>query len=80
MTKWAVEFDNDDGMWLRTSPTTHALSQAGYAVGGFRIGWDGAKTYTLHRFEDGRYLTIFETESLDQLNAYINLLLPSKEG
>jgi hypothetical protein len=80
MTKWAVEFDDDDGMWLRSSPTTYALQKAGYAAGAFRDEKTREKTYTLHRMENGNYPIIFETESLDQLNAYINLLLPPKEG
>jgi hypothetical protein len=79
MKKWAVEFDDDDGMWLRTSPTTHALSAAGYAAGAFKDEKTGVRTYTLHRKEDGNYPIVFETESLDQLNAYINLLLPPKD-
>ena len=72
MTKWCVEFDTDDGMWLRSSLTTYALAKAGYAAGAFRNEKTGVKTYTLHRMENGLYPIVLETESLDQLNAYIN--------
>jgi hypothetical protein len=85
VSKWAVEFDDDDGMWLRTSPTTRALSATGYVVGAFRDEKTGVRTYTLHRKEADvgfalcHYPIVFETESLDQLNGYINLLLPPKD-
>lgn len=82
--KWGVEFDDDAGMWLRTSPTTHALFKAGYAAGAFRDEKTGVKTYTLHRKSndprESAYPIIFETETLDELNAYINLILPPRES
>jgi hypothetical protein len=78
--KWRVEFDDDDGVWLRSSTTTVVLHINGYAVGAFRNEKTGLRTYTLHRMENGLYPIVLETESLDQLNAYINLLLPPKEG
>ncbi len=78
MSKWKVVFD--DGVWLYSSPTTVALHNAGYAVGAFYDEKTGKKTYTLHRVDDKGYPIIFETENLDELNAYINLLLPPKES
>ena len=76
--RWGVEFEDDDGMWLHSSPTTQALYQAGYAAGAFRDTAKGTKTYTLHRADDEGYPIIFETENLDELNNYINLILPPK--
>ena len=81
--RWGVEFDDDDGMWLHSSPTTTALRSAGYAAGAFRNERTGMKTYTLHRMSNdpngSAYPIIFETESLDELNNYINLILPPKD-
>jgi len=77
--RWGVEFDSDDGMWLISSPTTTALQKAGYAAGAFRNERTGMKTYTLHRADDKGYPIIFETENLDELNNYINLILPPKD-
>lgn len=74
--KWKIEFDEDNGMWLYTSETTHALNRAGYAAGGYLDHKTGKKFYTLHKADDRGYPIIHETESLDELNAYINLILP----
>ncbi len=71
--KWEVKFVDD--VWLESNGTTVALNQAGYAAGAFRDK-TGVRTYTLHRADDRGYPIIFETEDLDQLNAYINLILP----
>jgi len=76
--KWRVEFDDDAGMWLRSSTTTMTLHINGYAVGGFRNERTGIKTYTLHRADDKGYPIIFETEDLEELNRYINLILPQE--
>jgi len=79
--RWGVKVDeDDDGLWLFTSPATYALHKAGYAVGAFLDEKTGAKTYTLHRADDKGYSIIFETDTLDQLNAYINLILPPKDA
>ena len=78
MKKWSVEFDEDGGMWLYTSPSTRALASAGYAVGAFRDEKTGVKTYTLHRADDKGYPIIFETTDLDELNRYLNLILPQE--
>jgi hypothetical protein len=76
--KWSVEFE--DGVWLESNQTTLALNRAGYAAGAFKDDKTGVHTYTLHRVSDDlngpAYPIIFETEDLDQLNAYINLILP----
>ena len=80
MKKWSVEFDEDIGMWLISSPSTYALHKAGYAVGAFLDEKTGVKTYTLHRRETDGYPIIHETESLDELNAYINLILPPRNA
>lgn len=72
--KWSVEFE--DGVWLESNQTTLALNRAGYAAGAFKDDKTGVYTYTLHRADDRGYPIIFETEDLDQLNAYINLILP----
>lgn len=83
MSKWKVEFDDDEGMWLRSSPTTRALLLNGYAVGGFRDEKTGVRTYTLHRVglpTETAYPIIYETEDLEQLNAFINLVLPPDTG
>ena len=76
--KWSVEFV--DGVWLESNQTTVALNRAGYAAGAFEDDKTGLRTYTLHRISDDlngpAYPIIFETEDLDQLNAYINLILP----
>lgn len=78
--KWSVEFEDDGSLWLMSSATTHALNRAGYAAGAFKDDKTGLRTYTLHRVSDDlngpAYPIIFETESLEQLNAYINLILP----
>lgn len=74
--KWRVEFDDDAGMWLRSSKTTMTLHINGYAVGGVRDNKTGIKTYTLHRADDKGYPIIFETEDLEEFNRYINLILP----
>lgn len=78
--RWSVEFEDDNGLWLYTSATTRALNQAGYAAGAFLDDKTGVRTYTLHRMDDeGGYPIIYETESLDELNNYINLVLPTKD-
>ena len=76
--KWRVEFDDDAGMWLRSSTTTMTLHINGYAVGGVRDNKTGIKTYTLHRADDKGYPIIFETTDLDELNRYLNLILPQE--
>ena len=80
--KWRVEFDLDEGVWLRSSKTTMTLQMNGYAVGGFRNEKTGVKTYTLHRMshkpDESAYPIIFETTDLDELNRYINLILPQE--
>ena len=52
------------------------------AVGAFRDEKTGARTYTLHRKSndprESAYPIVFETENLDELNNYINLLLPPR--
>jgi hypothetical protein len=78
--RWEVKFDEDNGMWLYSCPASHALNKAGYAVGGFKDKKTGVKTYTLHRVDDKGYPIIFETDTLDQLNAYINLILPPRNA
>ena len=78
--KWRVEFDDDEGMWLHSSPTTSALMRHGYAAGGFRDEGTGIKTYTLHRADDKGYPIVYETTDLDELNRYINLVLPVGES
>jgi hypothetical protein len=78
--RWAVEFDDDDGLWLRSTSTTTTLAVHGYAVGAFVDEKTGVRTYTLHRRDDRTYPIIYETDSLEQLNGYINLLLPPREG
>jgi len=76
--KWSVEFE--DGVWLESNQTTLALNRAGYAAGAFKDDKTGVRTYTLHRMDDeGGYPIIYETESLDELNNYINLVLPTKD-
>lgn len=72
--KWSVKFV--DEVWLESNGTTVALNKAGYAAGAFKDEGTGVRTYTLHRADDKGYPIIYETESLDQLNAYINLILP----
>lgn len=54
------------------------LHMNGYAVGGFRDEKTGVRTYTLHRVDDKGYPIIFETTDLDELNRYINLILPQE--
>lgn len=79
MSRWRVDFDDDEGMWLRSSPTTRALMRHGYAAGGFKNEKTRVRTYTLHRVgspTETAYPIIFETEDLEQLNAFINLVLP----
>ena len=76
--KWRVEFDDDAGMWLHSSPTTSALMRHGYAAGGFLDMVKGVKTYTLHRADDKGYPIVYETTDLDELNRYINLVLPQE--
>lgn len=80
--KWRVEFDDDEGMWLRSSKTTMTLHINGYAVGGVRDNKTGIKTYTLHRMshkpDESAYPIIFETTDLDELNRYLNLVLPQE--
>ena len=77
--KWAVEFEDDGSLWLRASKTTRELQTQGYAVGAFVNKKTGVRTYTLHKADRGRYPIIHETDSLDQINAYINLILPPRE-
>lgn len=79
--KWKVCFEDEDGMWLHHSDTTDALRKAGYAVGGFRKWCGSGRTYTLHHLDanGGASFSIYETDDLDLLNAYINLILPPRE-
>ena len=78
--KWRVEFDDDEGMWLRSNTTTVTLHMNGYAVGGFLDTAKGVRTYTLHRADDKGYPIVYETTDLDELNRYINLVLPAGES
>jgi len=52
----------------------------GYAVGGFLDTAKGVRTYTLHRADDKGYPIVYETTDLDELNRYINLVLPVGES
>ena len=64
-----------------SSATTRALQENGYAAGASIDAKTGVRTYTLHKVDDrGRYPIIHETDSLDQLNAFINLILPPRES
>ena len=77
--KWRVEFDENEGVWMYANETTRALNHAGYAVSGSLNHKTGVKTYALHRADARGYPIIFETDSLEQLNAYVNLLLSTED-
>lgn len=79
MSKWEVKFEDDGSLWLMSSATTRALQENGYAAGASIDAKTGVRTYTLHKADQGRYPIIHETDSLDQLNAFINLILPPRE-
>lgn len=83
--KWRIGFvDDNGGVWMWESPTTQALRKHGYAAGAVKDAKTGITTYTLHRQsikpDESAFPIIFETEDLDELNRYINLLLPPMES
>lgn len=74
MSKWRVEFD---GVWMPgDDKTSLALRLNGYSVGAFRDDKSGAYEYVLFREDNRRWVTVYSTHNQDELNNYINLLLP----
>lgn len=80
--KWRVQFDAE---WLIHNGTTVALRQHGYALGSAtqENGQTGEEriAYWISNIDDptrDEPTIIFETTDQDELNRYINLILPPR--
>ena len=74
--KWSVEFDVE---WLVHNGTLDELHKRGYTAASMREK-DGTVVYliaNIHDLNDGSHI-IFETTDQDELNRYINLILPPR--
>lgn len=76
MRSWELRFE---GEWLESGDeTVQALREHGYSLGAYRDVDDGRYIYILFRRENQKHVTVHMTKDRNELNNYVNLLLPPR--